>query len=1082
MRFKLSILFLFVCSIALAEVQPEVVFTSGHSQQVNAMVTSPNGRFLASSGNDKVIKIWEIATTQEYRTLSGFDGQMNEIIFSKDNIHLAGLSTQGELVVWNVLSGEEQYRSESGKTFLKGLAFSKDGSKIIHCGNDGIMLTVTNWKEGTSESSEIASTALVLDSNKQIVYVLDHKGNLNYFDFETEQSIKTIKLFDEFNYPFTRLDVSTDGRYLACGFNDDVLRIFDTSKDKFIYEYSTSPIKLKDLAFDPKNPLLYVSLIDTRVLVFNYEKMKLVDEFKSGIFTAQSIAAHPKGEVIILANHSEISFYDVKRKKSFKQLAGKTAPISWICHDPNNEFLAVANDEINVQLWDLKLNKVVRKIQGYKPCQFSADGKHVFLQTTDSKVGKYNIEKGVIEQSYNTNSIIQMSMAVSPDGKYMAAGGITGVVTVWDVEKNVEIAVLTGHTGIVTSVDFHPTLPILVSTSYDQTSRIWDFKKKIELKQFQDQIICVSDAKFSPDGKLLATAAWDRTILVRDVETWSIIYKLEGHKNSVQSIDFNAESTLLCSAAGNNAVLESDNSVITWDLTTGEELCRMAEHKTTIPKITFDDNNGRIYSASKDGAIIVTEPTKCEVVATYLGTKSEDFVVYTPDNYYMASKSALKSLAFRISNRLVAFEQFDIYLNRPDIIAERLNKSPEQVKKAYHYLYKKRLRKLNLEEGSLKIDYAIPKIINETEVDLVTAESNLKLIITAWDETHNIKQINVFVNDVPIYGEAGYQLKKPVKSIQKELNIPLVEGENKIQFSAVNSNGAESLYETVEIIRQGQNVKHDLYIVAIGVSNYQDDRFNLTYPTKDARDVVSKMSESKENYNEVYTKLLLDADATRENIEGLTSFFKNCSYEDLAIIFIAGHGVLNVDFDYYFGTQDMDFDHPEDKGLAYESIHQLLNKIKAYRKLLIMDTCHSGELDKEEIEAAPNPEVIEGDIKFRNAGVGVREKQGYGFENSVGLLQDIFSDTRKGSGATVISSAGGAEYAMESDQWQNGLFTHALLEGLKTPASVGNGDSQITVSEIRAFVHQKVEELSDGKQIPTAREENISQDYIIFGQ
>ena len=102
-------------------------------------------------------------------------------------------------------------------------------------------------------------------------------------------------------------------------------------------------------------------------------------------------------------------------------------------------------------------------------------------------------------------------------------------------------------------------------------------------------------------------------------------------------------------------------------------------------------------------------------------------------------------------------------------------------------------------------------------------------------------------------------------------------------------------------------------------------------------------------------------------------------------------------------------------------------------------------------------------------------------DNSVSLVQDIFSDTRKGSGATVISSAGGAEYALESDQWKNGLFTYDLLSGLSNSRKVGNGDPQILVSEIRAYVYKVVEELSDGKQIPSAREENITQDYIIFG-
>ena len=111
----------------------------------------------------------------------------------------------------------------------------------------------------------------------------------------------------------------------------------------------------------------------------------------------------------------------------------------------------------------------------------------------------------------------------------------------------------------------------------------------------------------------------------------------------------------------------------------------------------------------------------------------------------------------------------------------------------------------------------------------------------------------------------------------------------------------------------------------------------------------------------------------------------------------------------------------------------------------------------------------------------MRKKEGFGFENSLELMEDIFSDTRKGSGATVISSAGGAEYAMESDEWRNGLFTYVFLSGLTNNKADLNQDGVIQVSEIRAYVNQRVKELSLGKQIPSSREENISQDYIIFG-
>ena len=433
--------------------------------------------------------------------------------------------------------------------------------------------------------------------------------------------------------------------------------------------------------------------------------------------------------------------------------------------------------------------------------------------------------------------------------------------------------------------------------------------------------------------------------------------------------------------------------------------------------------------------------------------------------------------------RLVPFEQFDIYLNRPDIIAERIGKSPEQLIKAYYYLYKKRLRKLDLDEGDLKIDYQLPHLLNETEYNLVTSNNTLDLTIKVWDEVHPIKQINIYVNDVPIFGEQGFRPSETVKSYRGDFEIPLIVGINRIQLSCMNSNGAESMYQTFEVVREGDGSKHDLYIVAIGVSDYEDERFSLTYPTKDATDMVNKLKESSGLYNDVFTKLLLNEDATTENFLLLNEFFASCKHDDMAIIFIAGHGVLDANFDYFFGTYDMDFNNPTEKGLAYDKIHALLNKIKALKKLLIMDTCHSGELDKDEIEfnTGPEPELDESDIEFRGAGAGVRQKEGFGFENSLELVQDIFSDTRKGSGATVISSAGGAEYAMESDTWNNGLFTYVFLSGLTNNVADLNKDGVIQVSEIRTYVNLRVKELSDGKQIPSAREENISQDYVIFG-
>jgi uncharacterized caspase-like protein len=269
-------------------------------------------------------------------------------------------------------------------------------------------------------------------------------------------------------------------------------------------------------------------------------------------------------------------------------------------------------------------------------------------------------------------------------------------------------------------------------------------------------------------------------------------------------------------------------------------------------------------------------------------------------------------------------------------------------------------------------------------------------------------------------------------------------------------------------------------VITIGTSEYKDTRYNLNYAVKDAQDLVTLMSTNAAGiYNSVKTKSLLNQDVTATNVEALKTFLSASKPDDVVLVFVAGHGVLDENFDYYFGTHDMDFSAPKLKGLAYEKLEGILDGIKANKKILIMDTCHSGEIDKEDVffvEATEEKENTE-DISFRAVGDAVEEKTS---ATPTRLAGELFNDLRRGTGSTVISSAGGAEFAMESDQWRNGLFTYCLLNGLQNKTADLNGDGAIMLLELQEYVVAKVTSLSNGKQIPNTRIQNLELDFRIW--
>ena len=95
-------------------------------------------------------------------------------------------------------------------------------------------------------------------------------------------------------------------------------------------------------------------------------------------------------------------------------------------------------------------------------------------------------------------------------------------------------------------------------------------------------------------------------------------------------------------------------------------------------------------------------------------------------------------------------------------------------------------------------------------------------------------------------------------------------------------------------------------------------------------------------------------------------------------------------------------------------------------------------------------------------------------------MQELFADLRRGTGAMVISSASGVEFAYESADWKNGVFTYALLEGLKSGKCDTNKDKEVQISELKDYVFKRVSELTNGKQHPTSRRENLEFDFVVW--
>lgn len=483
---------------------------------------------------------------------------------------------------------------------------------------------------------------------------------------------------------------------------------------------------------------------------------------------------------------------------------------------------------------------------------------------------------------------------------------------------------------------------------------------------------------------------------------------------------------------------------------------------------------GYVGVSSKTGSLTIFDPATGKERFIMVG-ENENAIFKTPDQYYKITKEGQELVTFKVGNEAYPFEQFDAKFNRPDIVLKAMNSEDTELIELYHMAYLKRLKKLGLNEADLGNISALPVIkIEEYEaVPLSTDKREVTLHITANTKGGSLGRLKVWNNDVPVYGMQGRSISGD--TFDEKITVQLASGENKIQVAVAGKNGLESLKETVEIICTDK-VKPNLYLVTIGTSNYKDKRYNLSYAAKDANDLANIFKGGHDTYGEVFTKVITNEESTVENIKNLKSFFANARIDDVVMIFVAGHGLLDVNYDYYYGTHNVNFNKPSENGLAYNALEALLDNIAPLKRILIMDTCHSGEVEEEEILVSNDEAEESGDVMFRSVGPALSTVEA----SPSKMMKELFTDLRRGTGATVLSSAGGAEFAMESAEWKNGLFTYSLLFGLRNGTADLNEDGQIMLSELQIYVSDMVTKLSHGKQTPTARIQNQELDYPIW--
>lgn len=1030
---------------------------SANSYGITNMILTGEGKELICGGYDNRINYYNIESGQLIRSIeTDIHLRMVEVSPDKKTLVAGGFyykkyDAAGILKFYDLKTGQENNNIKFGKGyFVSCIAYLPDqqsiiaGSSLAPASHDMPAkikhYNITSGKELNSykTSCESVNAIIVLPGGNQFISGGSASGELHQWDIETGEIINTYSVeADVFD-----IDITVDKKYFISAGGVEVLNpgpeaemyLWNFENKQKIQDYQSRIVSLGTSRFANNGKYIFAGCSDKRIRKFNLQAGKLE-------IVSPKMLEELNSSILVSVDVDKENKYVIASANFIKSLEEEYDDVRIL----NTEDLSLVR-----KLPDIKAAYFLPGGEGYYTCEYlykSAFKNYSTIKLWDTGSGDLI---RTFERVDGISTLCPASDICNMFGSITYTTTRTSMISsihLWDSEIEKPIGIFQ---SAATNASMGDT-PLSVQLSHDCKKALipWmsfgDSPLRIDqidiatgkvINQIYEPNESVGVAFYSDDDKTIFTS--------------SII---GGNKHMTNYYD--ALSGKFIKSISDYTVLESDNNM----------------------KIVAGGGN-----LSNQAITITDAATSEKLLYIVFRPDSDDYIIYTPDKYYMSSKNGYEAIAFIVDNEVYSFEQFDLLFNRPDLVLKNIPGSDPKMQELYQRAYIKRLEKMNFTEEMLSSDFHIPEITieNEEAIELESKAKKIDLTLSATDSKSNLDRINVWVNDVPVYGYGGIDIRKNnSKHYTGQLTIELNNGDNKIQVSALNQKGAESYKATLYSSFKSTATKPDLYVVSVGVSEYVESEYNLRYAAKDANDIADLFESRKGQYGNVFVERLTNQNATKQNILKVKERLMQSKVDDEVVIFLAGHGLLDQNLDYYLATWDINFRNPVENGLAYSDLEDILNGIPARKKILIIDACHSGEIDKEEIETLASSTIDNGAVKFRgfpNEG----RSGGFGLTNIFNLMKEIFVDLRRGTGAIVISSSGGGEFAYESPKWNNGVFTYAFLEGLKSGNADANGDGEILVSEIREYAFDKVQHLTNNMQNPTSRRDNLEFDFRVW--
>lgn len=573
-----------------------------HAARVNALALSPDGKFVASGGDDAWVRVWDVADGTERASLR-LEDPVTDVAFSPDGAGLYCAGSRSQLRVLSVESGKELLRMNTPLKVIRRLACPNRGNRFAAAGEGNVLV----WEGADQDHPRVLA---------------GHKGLVSSLAFSPDASVlasgsssdETVLLWTlgtpgeplRLNGPklgnVTALSYSPEGRALAVGSGDRAVRVWDLTRNTVAATLET-PGPVTSVTYSADGALLAAGSLPSTVVIWDAATRKELRRIDTGGTHVRDVCFASEGKSLLVAgDQSAIRHWNVSDGlERFLPHEGHQGRVLALSPSPAAGRFASGGEDGRVCLWDSTRKEPHWRKEGHEnpvlSVGFSSDGRTLVSAAADS-LCLWDVDSGALRRRIKDPGGALMRAVVFLDrDRTLAVATTDSRIEIWEAATGRRISTVAEKEGPPTSLIAGLGQPLLAWADHLGTISIAGTDAPGEVRKMtaeQGPVRCLS---FSPDLKTLSGGGEDGIIRIWNVGRRSRALERPASQGAIRSLAHSPDGRLLASLG--------DSTLKLWELASGKEVAALTHEDGPMTTVAFTSDGKALVTGTSRGTLLL---------------------------------------------------------------------------------------------------------------------------------------------------------------------------------------------------------------------------------------------------------------------------------------------------------------------------------------------------------------------------------------------------------------------------------------------------------------------------------------------